>query len=509
MKNKITIYIAITVLALSAISCEKWLDVMPKTMQPSEEMFDTYQGYKDALTGCYLKMKHRNLWGEHMTITSVEYLAQHWQLWSENTVADAIKKHDYLDDNVRPVFQRIYSGLFNVIVQANSIIDAIPLTGKIAIEDPDSRGVVEGEAYAIRALCHFEVLRLFGQVPGGAISVRLPFTDDVSREPSKYYDYAEYIRLIEDDLKKAAELLFEHDPFVEYDVATVNNTGSDAGTVRDPFLHYRQLRLNYWAVKALQARFYLYTGKTAEAYAAANEVITAANDGKGFDLAGGNTAPMNNLEPTSSSASAAEKYYALPGEGLFMLSNHQLVDYISTIFRGDGTTWVNLYMSPERMEGSLFGETLASTNNNRFKLIWRRKPSMYADRPVFELLKYDQTDATSLSPMNLLLNKQVMPLLRLSEMYLIAMETSNDLTEINTLYDAYRTARNITGTTFADKREVLDMVGKEYRREFFGEGQMFGFYKRHNATSMVWSDKTMTEDDYIVPLPMTEFDPNL
>ncbi|MDR3183996.1 MAG: RagB/SusD family nutrient uptake outer membrane protein, partial [Prevotellaceae bacterium] len=273
MKHKIKIYIAIAVLALPAVSCEKWLDVIPKTMQPSEEMFNTYQGYKDALTGCYLKMKNRNLWGEHMTITTVEYLAQHWELWDENEVAEAIKKHEYLDDNVRPIFQRMYAGLFNVIVQANTIIAAMPKTGETAIADPDSRGVVEGEAYAIRALCHFEVLRLFGQVPGGTRSVRLPFTDGVSREPSRYYDYADYIRLIEDDLITAEKLLFEHDPFVKYTVDAVNNTNAAAGTVRDPFLHYRQLRLNYWAVKALQARFYLYTGETGKAYAAANEVI--------------------------------------------------------------------------------------------------------------------------------------------------------------------------------------------------------------------------------------------
>jgi hypothetical protein len=502
MKNKIKIYAAITVLALSAVSCEKWLDVMPKTMQDSAVMFDAYQGYKDALTGCYLKMKNEYLWGEHMTITTVECLAQHWELWAENKAVDAIKKHDYLDDNVRPIFQRMYAGLFNIIVQANTIIEAMPRTGETAIEDPDSRGVIEGEAYAIRALCHFEVLRLFGQVPGGARSVRLPFTSDVSREPSRYYDYADYIRLIEDDLTTAEELLFKHDPFVVHTVETVNNAGATAGTIHDPFLHYRQLRLNYWAVKALQARFYLYTGKTAEAYSAASAVIQAANSGKGFDLAGGVSAPINNIE---------SKYFALPGESLFMLSNHRLVDYISNLFTGEGRN-VNLYMSRERMEGStsifgLFGES-AATANNRFKSIWLLKHSLSGSIMVYEPLKYDQRDATNMSPVNLLLRKQVMPVLRLSEMYLIAMETSNDLGEINSLYAPYQRARDIAPKTLAGKQEAMDMIEKEYRREFFGEGQMFAFYKRHNATSMVWSDRTVSEDDYIIPLPATEFEPN-
>jgi hypothetical protein len=499
MKNKITIYIAITALALSAVSCEKWLDVMPKTMQPSEEMFDTYQGYKEALTGCYLKMRHENLWGKHMTITTVEYLAQHWELWEVNDGVNAIKRHDYFDDNVKPVFQSIYSALFNVIVQANTIIEAMTLTGETAIQDPDSRGVVKGEAYAIRALCHFEVLRLFGQVPaGGAGSVRLPFTDDVSREPSKYYNYAEYVGLIEKDLTTAAGLLLEHDPLAD-PALTVNSVNLESN-VSDEFLHYRQLRLNYWAVKALQARFYLYTGKTAEAYAAADTVITAAENNKGFSLAG-----ISDIE---------SKYFALPGEGLFMLSNHHLADYITGIFEGEGTTRVNLYMSPARMEGTggvfgLFGETLTATTNNRYKSLWLRKNSMNSSVQVFELKKYDQTDAIGMDNLALLRYKQVMPMLRLSEMYLIVMETSNDLNEINTRYNTYRQARQIALTTFTTPQEVLDMIEREYRREFFGEGQMFGFYKRHNATNMAWSESTMTEADYVIPLPTTEFDPNL
>jgi hypothetical protein len=128
---------------------------------------------------------------------------------------------------------------------------------------------------------------------------------------------------------------------------------------------------------------------------------------------------------------------------------------------------------------------------------------------VFELLKYNQRNATSMSSLNLLLNKQVMPMLRLSEMYLIAMETCNNLDEINRLYAPYRIARDIASVTFATEQEVMDMIEKEYRREFFGEGQMFAFYKRHNATSMLWSDRTISETNYIIPLPTTEFDPNL
>jgi hypothetical protein len=53
------------------------------------------------------------------------------------------------------------------------------------------------------------------------------------------------------------------------------------------------------------------------------------------------------------------------------------------------------------------------------------------------------------------------------------------------------------------------MIIDEYRREFFGEGQMFYAYKRVNAPNMLWRVEAVTEDNYVVPLPQTEFDHNL
>lgn len=67
----------------------------------------------------------------------------------------------------------------------------------------------------------------------------------------------------------------------------------------------------------------------------------------------------------------------------------------------------------------------------------------------------------------------------------------------------------------------MDMIVKEYRIEFFGEGQMFFTYKRMGTEHMLWTEKSdvegpggglpalATEAAYIIPLPLTEYDPNL
>lgn len=503
MKNRI--FILLAAFGLSATACNDWLDVKPGTQKPATTMFDTYQGYQDAVSGCYLKMKSQSLWGLHMTVTSVEYLAQHWESHATNETMESTKMHDYEDENVKSAFRNIYSGLYNIIVQTNTIIEALPETGDTAITDDDARGVVEGETRAIRAMCHFEILRLFGQVPGGSTQVKLPYTEGVSHTPTGYSDYDTYTGKIERDLFVADSLLAIHDPFVTRIVDYVNST-----SVADRFLRYRQLRLNYWAVKALRARYYLYTGQASKAYAEAKAVIDVSDkDGvisKRFGLAGTEDIPHPDYSATRYN-NITDKYYALPYEGLFVLSNNKLDNYIRTYFPANNQ--VNLYMSTAKVESDeMFGER-AGAANNRLTGIW--KPVSYSNTEGYNIRKYDQHDGSDMNSMNLMLYKQIVPMLRLSELYLIVMETTDDMSEIAELYNEYRKARNIPEDqmlTFADRSEVLQFVEAEYRREFFGEGQMFFYYKRHNASTMLWTDRTIAEKDYIVPLPETEYDPN-
>ena len=515
MKNKLKLLATIGILAFASTSCIKeWLDVMPKNMQPADIMFDTYQGYQDALIGCYTKMKSRNLWGENLTITTIEYIAQHWEKGNSNQnfitteTLNQFKDFNYDDVAVKAAFTSIWSGLYNIIVQANSIIEAIPLTAETVIGNPAARGIVEGEALAIRAMCHFEVLRLFGQFPENTSAnllgtplvatqnVNLPYSKTVSRNPVTFFDYQAYIDLLEKDLERAAELLLQHDPFVEFSASQINSGNTN---VSDDFLRSRQLRLNYYAVKALQARFYLYIGKNAEANRAAMEVIEAASTTKGFNLA-------------SNESDIRDRYYALPNEGLFMLSNHQLDNYWNTIFPiGSGS---NLHMSMERLEIDMFGEAREGSSNNRLRELWlRRTASDLGGAVIYQPMKYNLNDSTrAIGGINLIRYKQVMPMLRLSELYLIAMETGS-VAEANRLFREYRIARDVQPFEFASRREILQEIEAEYRRELFAEGQMFAFYKRFRKSTMLWrynedTGNAIFEKNYIVPLPDTEFSSN-
>ena len=55
---------------------------------------------------------------------------------------------------------------------------------------------------------------------------------------------------------------------------------------------------------------------------------------------------------------------------------------------------------------------------------------------------------------------------------------------------------------------MKEWIIREYHREFYGEGQMFYTYKRLGANSMIRGEQEVTESEYILPLPSTEYNPN-
>ncbi|MDE5611367.1 MAG: RagB/SusD family nutrient uptake outer membrane protein, partial [Odoribacter sp.] len=185
MKN-ICITIAMFVLCSA---CNDWLDVSPAGQLAREELFNDYAGFRDALTGCYMSMCTDDAYGRKLTMHVPDIMAQLWtvnqggELDSYRSIAD----FDYNSETSQSVFKAIWGGLYRVIVQANAIIEKVDAKADVFPSERE-RAIVEAEARAIRACCHLDVLRLFGQMPqGGGKTVALPYTEDVSRDPKTYY----------------------------------------------------------------------------------------------------------------------------------------------------------------------------------------------------------------------------------------------------------------------------------------------------------------------------------
>lgn len=493
--KKILLY-SFIVISLFATSCSKWLDVQPEKQTAAEKLFETYSGFKDALNGCYIKLKDRNLYGEKLTMTNIESMAQLWKIDETYLPVDfELMTFKYTGDNAKAASSTIYSGLYNVIAQTNMIIKYVEEKGSV-IPNPANRAVIEGEAYAIRAFCHFDILRLFGQLPKNATKqVSLPYAEIVSSNilPS-YYNYDQFVAKIQADLDKAELLFKDNDPIFKYTFSYLN---SYQDKNQDDFIWYRQNHFNYWAVKALQARLYLYTGNTQKAYSTAKSIIEAKGaDGKSLiTLSGATDIPAG--------------YIACPSECLMMLNSYSIMTYSPNVL-GTGAQQIRNtnYVITQAQLNKLF-ENQGTASNNRYNNVWSRTVTDPSGTIYPTLKKYYYETATS-ETSSVSKKNQVIPLIRLSEMYLILMETTGDLNEANTLWSQYQLSHNVqvSGNVFESMSDVKKGIMEEYRREFYGEGQMFYTYKRLGSTSMLWRNAAVSEDNYIVPLPDTEYNPN-
>lgn len=486
--------------AFCLMSCSEWLDVRPETEQKDYDQFSTVDGFFDALVGTYMEMANTNAYGQRLTITNIESLANLWNMPSNALLSERLDDwylaaHDYTADGARNAIAAMYDQLFHVIANANLVIKYADEQGDV-FTDTTMRNVVQGEAYAIRAYCQLDVLRLFGQLPQHATrQVELPysFTTSIYEMPA-YYGFVDYVKLLKEDLAQAERLLRGSDPLFEYPFSELTGANRD---IADNHLLYRQFRLNYWAVRALQARTLLYVGETEEAYRVAKEIINA----KGPD--------GNPVRGMTGAKDIADGYRLCPNECLFALSKHDVMTATIDFLIGgrpDGRFFMksDLGISMTRL-GLLFaGEKLDS--HNRYQDWWVRNVRDGYGYPNYAVIKkYWWDDQTE----NVMLNCQLVPMLRMSEVYLVGMETSSDLAEVNAWYKEYMMQHAVgAAVDFASLKDARTWVRTEYCREFLTEGQSFYTYKRTGATAMVGVDKEISEQNYILPLPETEYNPN-
>ena len=465
-------------LSVHLCACEDFLDQKSQMQVDAEHMFQTEQGFKDALTQCYVGLAGDYLYGKYMSYGPIETMAQHWELQSNNW--ENLYQLDFTLDNARQIFELIYGEMYNVIVHANDVLRFLEKNGAV-IESGQTRDVIEGEARAIRAFVHFDVLRLFGQMPfEPGKTVRLGYAETVGKQEIPFLDFDSYVEKLLKDLDMAEALLAESDPLLVKSLATLDETGEN----EDFFLDYRRFRFNLYAVKALKARVNLYLGRTEEAYRNALSVIQAKTKGG------------ENVISLSGSDDLEKEFYAMPSESIMLLSKTD----ISTTMFSTNSYYISSSRKTMLFEGALTGDI-------RIRTVWGSESSGLGGAvPLFR--KFLQpSSGTGTSSKDLRLKYQVIPLLRLAEMYLIAMETAPSESEANRLYKDFMLSRQMLVSQDLSLEELRQEIEKQYRRELFGEGQMFFYYKRHSASSMLWGrNSDLTEDNYIVPLPETELE---
>lgn len=463
MKYKIKIYWILGVFLLC--SCNNWLDVNPKSQIKEKALFESESGFRDALTGIYTIMARANMYGGNETMGFVDVVGQVYS-GVHATYKDALN-YDYKATKIEECINAIWKGNYNAIVNCNYILDNIDEKKEVF-----SAGVYEtikAEAMALRAFLHFDLLR--GFAPSylvGENDPAIPYVQEVTNKPVARSTVKEVIEKVIHEIETARELIKEFDPIgPAYDTYKETGYSTEDYMQGDGFWLYRKSKMNYYGMTALLARVYLYKGDKTNALACATEVILSGK----FSL-------LTEKELTDRNYSFG-KLMEL-GEYISSLYVYDLEEGRSDTYFGEKSTW-QCHISDTRRTDvfGIPGVDIDWRNQKMFRL---------KDGEAEEYVgKYFETNR--------------IPLLKLSEMYLIAAEASGDKSYLALLRDH----RGYVNYPLDDQCDLAAEIQAEYQKEFMAEGQLFYYYKRLNYKNIPYSSEVMV-DKYVFPMPDDEIE---
>ncbi|WP_169515979.1 RagB/SusD family nutrient uptake outer membrane protein [Gaetbulibacter saemankumensis] len=465
----------ITCLAIATMfsSCSDYLDVVPEDKILETKIYSTESGINNVLNGIYLDLFDEDAYGGNLTMTTVESLAQRYSFPDNRSDDYVLVNYSYGEEYARETFDAMWSSMYSIILNLNDLIANVDKYQAL----PEYKiNIIKGEAYGLRAMLHFDLLRLFGPIYStNPDDASIPYYTEAKAENGKILPATEVMNAIIADLKQAEALL-------------VNDAIRPEAEISNPEFFYieeRGLRFNFYAVKALQARAYLYAGNTLEANAAAKVVIDEAST------------VFSWTNPTDVISAGGNPDRTFSSEVVFALHNIQLYerhnDYFSSslsnleIYAPNSTRLVNVFESNE--------------NDYRYNSTWILPTTGGKSYKTF--FKYADVDDARKS------FRFRQPLIRISEMYYIVAETESDAAEGLQYLNTVRYNRGLVDLPAGTNMDAE--LRKEYQKEFFGEGQLFYYYKRKNinripngSSSSRWSNKTMGPEQYVLPLPESE-----
>lgn len=414
-KNKLTLICGLLCIVILG-SCEKWVSSADQPLEVDDsKVFSTEGGFREALNGVYLQMGSSTLYGKEMTFGLLSLAGRNYDSVSVRKAGDLYYQAATLNLNapvVKNYSASLWTKMYESIVNVNYVLENIEK--RKAIFTGDNYKTFKGEALALRAYLHFDLLRLFSTTNSQDRGV--PYVTTVSNQAVAT-------------------------PTVEGTVASCIADLTTAETLLNASDHTTS-QVTLWAIKGLLARVYLYQADQVNALKYAQEVI---NSGQ-FAL---------------TSKSNADLLFT--NESLFKLyiyaNNYN--GYYKAFFGAPAL--IGLSVSSQN---ALFG---SPTTDYRRSFV--DVTTGFASGVPLLPRKFTASSAN------------IFPMIRLSEMYYIAAECSDDVNEVLGYINLVREARNLAPLAeldVADDTKRSFQLQQEYRKEFLGEGQSFFYFKRHN-----------------------------
>ncbi len=458
-------------IGIAATSCEGYLDITPDGQVKRDEMLATNEGVEDALYGVYAKLRNTTLYGQEMYFSSLEIMSQTLYCYG-NTGVTALGQYDYNNTSVKNVFAMVWNDMYNNISNVNSVLNAPLVEGATAYPT----NIYKGEALALRAMMHFDLMRLFAeQITVNPNAKGIPYATEFSLKTPDFETLAENYNHVLADLQEAELLLADEG---EYE-----NTTS--------FMSDRQIHLNLHAVRALMARVYLTKGDKDKALEYAEKVI--AQSGRQLKT---KTEVINDVAGVLSKKECLFGVYFSGFYTQVSAKLQQTVSYSSLDLRGD---FMEMY---EKGVSGLDFRTTAYFTSVDLGGTAKYRLSKFTDI-------YDLQNNASARPTDLI---QGINMIRLPEMYYIAAECllDRDYQKALDYFNAVVTNRGLDALSGAGEETLTqEVINTERYKEMIGEGQTFFNMKRQNL-SIPSYDNSVTyrpEDGiYVVPIPDSEYE---
>ncbi|MBE9598990.1 RagB/SusD family nutrient uptake outer membrane protein [Pedobacter sp. MC2016-24] len=476
MKKKYIKSILVVVFLSSLFSCKKYLDVKPEDRVLEADAYSTQKKINSVLNGLYLNLANNSLYGSNLTLSTVDILAQRYNVGSLHTLYNT-GAYAYGSKPTIDVIDNIWTSAYTSILNINAFNDNL-ITYK-GVLDAKTDSIYRGEAIGMRAMLHFDMLRLFGPrySTADSLNTSIPYYTEPSTKIADLLPANKVMDLILADLAMAEGLL-KNDPIIANGVmSTATNDGTD-------FLRNRNYRFNYYAIKALQARVNLYRGNNSGAFKAAKVVLDNASK-----------FPWVTITNALNEKANPDRVFVT--EMISGIQNSKLYDNYLNTFSPDLEDKNILAPNPTRL-ATVFE---SNVNDYRYNLNWVVPSTGGKSYSVF--LKYaDVVDKTK--PFRF-----TIPLVKISEMYYIAAETATNLTESFGYLNTVRNNRGLLNLAVTTTATLNSELLKEYQKEFYGEGQLFYYYKRRNILSIPngaagSGNLTLTTKILVLPLPISE-----
>ena len=444
---------------ITCVCCSRFLDKEPTNEIPEEKAYLRFSDIETGLNGCYKCMLAVGYYGKNF-ILYPEIASDNMKINLARTTGSFQSVYLFTLGAASAEPKDLWNAGYEVIHCANQIIKALP---GITDGTGDQRSSALGEALAIRALAHFDMVRAFAQpydfTPDASHPGVPVMTENTTTLFPSRNTVAEVYTQVLNDLSRAEEI--------------ISSGGRNA-----PFTFSRT------AVQALMARVFLYKKDWENAAKYAVLVIQAKGD----------TLLSRELFPVMWATEYEDK------EDLLVLGFTSF-DYLTTRSLG--------YQLLENGYGDIVAtnDLYASMDENDI-----RKKLISHVNGVNYCLKYPGRNYT--------IGLDNIRVLRLSEMYLIAAEAMSEITgkEDSARYylNKLRRARieKVAGVT-ATGDSLKTLIMEERRRELAFEGhRLFDLLRRKQGVVRTDvlpgspSTKPYGDDRLIMPIPQRELDAN-